>query len=331
MGKVIFTAILLAITLSGHAQSNVVQVEYFLDTDNGFGMNTVLDITSPGTNITESILSDISSSVSIGYHKLYFRIKDSEGNWSHTIRKQIQVFAPNAQNNIVLGEYFINEDPGVGMANTFSIDLQGEDIEQQFTAQILETTPLGYHKLYGRTKDSQGNWSHTFRKNIEVYLNPDTNVVQIEYFFDDDLEFGNNTIVNLSEPNLEGTWSFNVPYPEGVYNSVEEIDVLFVRVKDSNLKWSITTTLDEVSVLSINDNLHKTVKVNPNPFINTINLEVGNSSVLQNIIVYDITGKVVFMSNTNLKQLDLGHLEKGIYILNLSTEKEKARFKIVKK
>ena len=165
MKQIILTAIYLAIAMCINAQSNTIQIEYFLDTDNGFGMNTVMDITSPDIDITETILADIPSSTSLGYHKLYIRAKDENGNWSQTIRKQIQVFAPVVENNIVLGEYFIDQDPMFGTAETFNINPEEGDIMQQFSAQILETVSLGYHKLYGRVQDSYGNWSHTFRKN----------------------------------------------------------------------------------------------------------------------------------------------------------------------
>jgi hypothetical protein len=326
MKRTILTAILLAIAISAYSQSNTVQVEYFLDTDNGFGMNTVLDITSPNIDITETILADIPSSASIGYHKLYIRAKDDDGNWSQTIRKNIEIFAPN-ENNIVLGEYFIDVDPEFGEAITFDINLQNQDIEQAFEAQILGSTALGYHKLYGRVQDSYGNWSHTFRKNIEVYLNPDTNIVEIEYFFDEDLEFGNNTIVTIDTPEADGTWSFDVPYPSGVYSFD---DVLFVRVKDSNGKWSITTILDEIGSLGIRDRLLETVTISPNPFANEIDINTAIAIDITGITVYDITGKKVYSSFENLRRVDLSSLEIGTYILIVKTETQNGAFKIIK-
>ncbi|WP_178989055.1 T9SS type A sorting domain-containing protein [Winogradskyella schleiferi] len=332
MKQIILTAIYLAIAMRINAQSNTVQIEYFLDTDNGFGMNTVMNITSPDIDVIETILADIPSSTTLGYHKLYIRTKDENGNWSHTFRRQVQVFAPVVEKNIVMGEYFIDQDPMFGVATTFDINPQEGDIEQQFAAQILETVSLGYHKLYGRVQDSYGNWSHTFRKNIEVYLNPDSNLVEIEYFTGDDLEFGNNSIITIDVPATDGTWSFDVlSYPSGVYEDINEMDTLFVRVKDSNGKWSITTTLDEInSGLGIENNLYKTVSVNPNPFTNTINLEVSKNIVFSNIAVFDITGREVYTSTEDLRTINLQNLEAGTYILSLASQNEKATYKIVK-
>ncbi len=327
MKRIFLTALSLAISLSLFAQSNTTQIEYFLDTDNGYGLNTILDITTPNIDITQTVLADIPELTNIGYHKLYIRVKDEDGNWSQTIRKHIEVVAPFTQNNIIMGEYFLDEDSEYGTATTFDIDPEQEDIEQAFFAQIDETAPLGYHKLYGRVKDSRGNWSQTFRKNIEVYKNPITNVIEIEYFFDDDLEFSNNNIVNLSTPEEDGTWTFDVPYPAGDYDFN---DVLFIRVKDSNNRWSITTILDEVASLDTENWLQRSTLVHPNPFNETINIH-NNNKVIEEVKIYDTLGQEVFQSLNYQSEIDLSHLKSGLYILNLKTNSGEASFKIIKK
>lgn len=329
MKRIIITAILMAITIGVHAQSNVVEVEYFLDSDLGFGMNSVLAISSPDIDVTEAVLADIPVTTSIGYHKLYIRTKDADGNWSHTTRKHIEVFSSVTENNVVLGEYFIDEDPQFGIANTFVINPETTDIEQAFDAEIQANVPLGYHKLYGRVKDTNGNWSHTFRKNIEVYLNPDTNVIEIEYFFvdDSDLGFGNNpNIVTIETPEVEGEWTFMVDYPEGPYNFD---DKLFVRVKGSDQRWSHTTVLDEI-LLSVGNSLYNSITVSPNPFSNQIEINTSRAMVIDQVTVYDITGKQVYKRSEDLRTIDLSHLNNGLYLLNIKTESEQATFKLVK-
>lgn len=318
----------MAIAIGVHSQSNVIEVEYFLDTDSGFGMNTVLNVTTPEVDITEAVLADIPVTTSEGYHKLYIRTKDADGHWSHTTRKHIQIFAPVIENNVIIGEYYIDEDPSFGLANSFEINPQEADVEQAFEAQILSTVPLGYHKLYGRVKGSDGRWSHTFRKNIQVYQNPDTNVVEIEYFTvdDSDLGFGNNTLVTIETPEVDGVWEFNVPYPAGPYNFDDKI---FVRVKGSDERWSITAVLDEVS-LNVENSLYHTVSVSPNPFENQIKINTTRSMMIEDVKVFDITGKQVFNSSEDLRIIDLSHLGSGLYLLQLKTKSEQATFKLVK-
>lgn len=329
MKRICITLIASVFALGIQAQPNVTQVEYFLDADNGIGLNTILDIDTPGTDITQAVLANIPPSTQVGYHRLYFRVKDEDGNWSQTTRKHIEIVAPIVEDYVVLGEYFIDEDPEVGTATSFAINPQEEDIEQAFTAQIAETATLGYHKLYGRVRDSYGNWSHTFRKNIQVYLNPDTNVVEIEYFFGDDLEFGNNTIVSIDEPEADGTWNFYVPYPVGDYDFD---DVLFVRAKDGDGQWSITTILDEIDeelgIHNIAEN--DWIKVFPNPTKNIVNISSSMDIEITNTVIYDLTGKIVLQSRQNLRQVDVSHLPNGIYILDLVTDRGRASYKIIK-
>src|SRR5690606_3156390 len=142
------TSLTLVFVMVVQAQINVMQVEYFLDSDNGVGQNTILDIDSPNTDITQTVLASIAISTEVGYHKLYFRVKDENGQCSHTIRKHIEVVAGFTEKQVVLVEYFIDEDPEFGTAISFPINPQECDIEQAFTAQILENVPIGYHKLY---------------------------------------------------------------------------------------------------------------------------------------------------------------------------------------
>ena len=56
---------------------NITQVEYYIDTDPGFGNGTSVSI-SAGTDIDLSFTADLSS-VSYGFPVLYVRAKDGDG------------------------------------------------------------------------------------------------------------------------------------------------------------------------------------------------------------------------------------------------------------
>lgn len=319
--------ILLIIPLTNFAQENATQIEYFIDVDNGFGQNTLLDITSPNEDITESIITNIPVSTTIGYHKLYFRAKDNNGNWSHTFKRHIEIVEPYLETNVILGEYFIDEDYQYGTGTTFSISPKDSDIEEIFSAQLTSSLSLGYHKLYGRVKDSKGNWSQTFKKNILVYTNPDTEVTEIEYFFDEDSGFAENNTINVTQPSKDNIWTFNVPYDTGNYNFN---DILFIRVKDSNGNWSITTILDELGTLSTQNPELSKISLYPNPIDQEVNIKIPSNIILDQIKIYNITGKKVFESTNNDLILDLNHLASGLYILKLNTNAGNKAFKILK-
>jgi hypothetical protein len=214
---------------------NVVQAEYFLDADAGFGQNKLVNFT-PIADGSFTFTVDLAG-VAAGFHKLYIRTKDSNGKWSLTSRRNVEVLANEAANKIVSGEYYFDTDPGFGAANTISVLPQDSVILQNFTAAVTGLS-VGYHKLYGRFKDTYGNWSLTFRRNVEVVKGVDNAVMLVEYFFDKDAGFGNAPSITFANPLPDGSFAFNIPANQVIKGA----DTLFIRVKDStNGNWSITT------------------------------------------------------------------------------------------
>ncbi len=315
------------VTINMTAQDDIHQVEYFIDKDEGVGLNTVLDIDA-GVDIAASIVANIPSGIEVGYHKLYIRAKDENGNWSQTTRKNIQIVQSETDNAVVLGEYYIDDDPTYSSAVSFEISPQDEDIDQAFTAQIAENASIGYHKIYGRVKDNYGNWSQTFRKNIQVVAtqeNPE--IVAIEYFFDEDLTYGATNVMNLEDPSNDGSWTFRVDYPEGEYDFE---DVLFVRVLDDHGNWSQTTVLDLIEELGLTELDRNQFSIYPNPVRDIINIQLNKDLQINDISIFDMGGKRVFSSKLNETAYDLNQLNSGIYILNLTTNKGKASYKLIK-
>ena len=95
------------------------------------------------------------------------------------------------------------------------------------------------HNLFVRTKDVNGKWSistaQLFYKEAAIN-NPAPNIVAAEYFFDTDPGFGNATAASVTAGTTV-TFSFSgniAALTNGLHN-------LFVRTKDVNGKWSIST------------------------------------------------------------------------------------------
>ena len=218
----------------GSFSQNVTQVEYFIDTDAGYGNNTVMDVT-PSADGTFPFTLHLSG-FAPGYHKLYIRTKDSDGKWSVTARRNLEVLASATKTTIVSGEYFIDTDPGFDLATPITIATPDSLILQNFTA-IAAGLSEGYHKLYGRFKDNRGKWGLTFRRNMEVYKSDTTKVVKAEYFFTTDLGFGDCASVTFANPAADGSFTFNIPrstIPAGA-------DTIFIRVQDdTENRWSLT-------------------------------------------------------------------------------------------
>ena len=220
-------------TLASQCQ-NVVQGEYFIDADLGYGNNTLVSFT-PVADGTFSLSIDLTS-IQPGYHKLYIRTRDSDGKWSLTARRNIDVPLLYSKTTITGGEYFIDSDPGFGNATPVTVSSVDSIILQNFnvaTASLSE----GYHKLYGRLMDNTGRWSLTFRRNMEVYKNIDNKVHRVEYFFKNDLGVGECASVTFVTPAADGSFTFDIP--KGSIPA--DADTLFVRVQDDlDSRWSLT-------------------------------------------------------------------------------------------
>ncbi len=221
---------------------NVVQVEYFIDTDLGYGNNTLVSLT-PAADGTFPLTIPVSS-YQPGYHKLYIRTKDSDGKWSLSARRNIEVLASEAKTIVVTGEYFIDADPGFGMGMPVTIDSPDSSVVLQNFSAATAGLSEGYHKLYGRLMDNLGRWSITFRRNMEVYKDENNKVLNGEYFFTTDEGFGNCSAVTFSVPAADGSFVIDIPR-----NSIPlGADTLFVRVRDNiENRWSITQILGNIS------------------------------------------------------------------------------------
>lgn len=233
MKALLATLILISFKLMAVAQ-NIVQVEYFLDTDAGVAKNNVVTI-SPSPDGNFPLLVNISGA-NAGYHQLYIRTKDDNGLWSHTSRKIIEVVPVQTQNNVTMGEYFIDQEPGVGSGLPIAVSPQDSILSKSFAATVSELSP-GVHKIYVRVKDSYGKWSHTSKSTFErILLESDNKIATGEYFFDKDPGFGHAAAIPVSVQDSIVNQSF-VAVVLGLSPGPH---ILYARFPDSYGKWSQT-------------------------------------------------------------------------------------------
>jgi len=246
--KTILAMLFSTATLWAAAQdTSVIKMEYFVDTDPGVGNATSMNIPA-SADVTFPFTVNLTG-YSVGYHKLYIRTRDNLGRWSLTARRNIEVLASQTQNNVVSGEYFIDQDPGFGAGTAINVSTPDTMVLQNFNASLTSLAE-GYHKLYGRFKDTYGNWSQTFRRNIEVIKDENNQVINGEYFFKTDNGFGNCSPVVFATPSADGTFTFIIPAAQVPANA----DTLFVRVRDDiESRWSLTrlTTVNTALPLTL--------------------------------------------------------------------------------
>lgn len=221
-----------------YSQANINKVEYFFDTDPGFGNGISIPVTA-NANITDQSYAVDISAITNGYHTLFIRSRDDSGRWSLTNFKQVFRASigssPNAQ--IVKAEYFFDADPGFGNATSITLS-NSNNIADAVVAIDLTAISTGFHSFFIRTKDANGVWSLTNMQSIFKTGSNFTipNLVKAEYFFDADPGFGNGiaipfgTTVNLQDSIVSIDLS-------GVSNGFHSFNF---RTQDQNGAWSLT-------------------------------------------------------------------------------------------
>lgn len=150
----------------GYSQT-VVKAEYYFDTDPGAGNGTPVSITPNDTTSFTGTLS--AASLSPGFHRIAFRVKDNLGRWSLPEARLFYIFQtlPKAS-NIVKAEYYFDTDPGVGNATNLTISPD----DTVTLTKLIPGNALnnGWHTVGFRTRDNLGKW--TIREERSFFVGP---------------------------------------------------------------------------------------------------------------------------------------------------------------
>ncbi|MDW7695749.1 T9SS type A sorting domain-containing protein [Flammeovirgaceae bacterium SG7u.111] len=245
-GLMRYLIILLLIGFSGFATAQeIVEAEYFIDTDPSVGKGTSLSIPSPADTVEQSFDINLNG-LSKGSHLLVVRVKDGEGHWS--LSKQSRFYVEESYETpklptIIAAEYFIDTDPGAGNATAASVGTTSDDVQIDVD-YALSSLSAGKHHLCVRVQDEKGNWS--IGKCVQFYVEPtytpttpDTStIVAVEYF------------INSPDPGVGNATAIDVPTPSQNISVEGELDLtttsldigrhqFLVRVKDSRDRWSL--------------------------------------------------------------------------------------------
>lgn len=207
-----------------------VRVEYFLDTDPGYGLATSVSGIREGNN---GIAFDLGDALP-GSHILYVRSQDSEGRWSATVAHPLFI-REKAPQQPVRVEYFLDDDPGYGLAAVIS-NLQVGD-----NALTFDLSPVkdGAHVLYVRSQDATGHWSTTMSRPLFIERYQD--IVYVEYFFDGaDPGVGKATPVPLPDVEYKGNLTLDLSLD--ITGMVLGDHQLSVRALDRYDQWTDVMT-----------------------------------------------------------------------------------------
>lgn len=119
-------------------------------------------------------------------------------------------------------------------------------------------------------------------------------------------------------------------YTDTVFENSGEYQYAVSAVKDDEESERIESEV--INVLALSDAYKKSVLIFPNPFNNTLNLKLKGYADPVEIILYDLSGKVLLKRKISEHEfsLTLAHLSNGIYLLRLYNEEGQSVHKIMK-
>ncbi|MBN2864044.1 MAG: fibronectin type III domain-containing protein [Bacteroidales bacterium] len=179
------------VSSSAPSEANITMVEYFIDTDPGYGKGTAIPI-SPGITVNINTEIDLSS-FSDGLHRISIRARNSEEKWSHIADRLVYKGTVVPENPVLYEisqvEYFVDNDPGFGKGTIIPVT---PDISADINTEIdLSSFSDGLHRISIRAKNSEGKWSHiadrlVYKGIVSPYTPALSDISRVEYFIDDD-------------------------------------------------------------------------------------------------------------------------------------------------
>lgn len=214
--------------------TGIIAAEYFINSDPGPGNGTALNIPQ-GNSISYNIEIN-TAGFSAGVNKLYLRTKQANGLWGIVVPKTFYVIDSASSGplftyggDIVYAEYAIDTMPSVGNAIPITLTATGQLIDQALAVDISNLA-VGDHKLYIRTRDSNGNWSFEAPKTFKVCNSVPTSLVV------SDTTICKGTNLTYSINGSAGTYNWYNENMELIKSSVDTFHIAY-NVTDSALYY----------------------------------------------------------------------------------------------
>ena len=136
------------------------RIEYFFDTDPGYGNGFPLENPNTGENTYTMSFESLDE----GVHVLSIRAQDDVGHWSQTLSRPLYAIKPVGE--IVAVEYFFDADPGEGKGVAVNMP---DDLSVPFAFEVsVDDLSSGKHLFWARAKNTYGEWSVLRNTTVEV-------------------------------------------------------------------------------------------------------------------------------------------------------------------
>ena len=212
----------------------VSRIEYFYDTDPGYGQGTAYASTETSNTVEINDAQLSATGVSDGFHFLGIRVREgTNGLWSPTYWQQVLVNGAG----IVQLEYFYDSVPAYGEGTQYTAFTHGTTVNINNAQLSAVGISDGFHRLGIRAKSGgeNGLWSPVYWQQVLVN---GAGITQVEYYWDDAnpalgeatqyTGFTAGTTVNINNAHISTT---------GLTTGIHH---LALRAKSGNGMWSPT-------------------------------------------------------------------------------------------
>ncbi|MEP5612751.1 MAG: PKD domain-containing protein [Cyclobacteriaceae bacterium] len=227
------------------AQSDISAMEYYVDTDPGIGLATDVTVSS-GQEIDLTFTVPISSmGLTTGFHLLVVRTQNVDGDWSLHEKRPFYIqesagLPPPVIEDIASLEYFIDDDPGVGVATSVVVT-PGQNIDINELIDVSSITD-GFHSIGVRVKNAADRWGFTERKiffiqNTTSIGSTPADIVALEYFFDDDPGHGSAAAITITQGQ-----AIDINALAAASSLSAGFHTISVRAQNSDGRWGLSET-----------------------------------------------------------------------------------------
>lgn len=244
--------------------------------------------------------------------------------------------------------------------NDVGWDINEGNIERFFTQVNPDSTSIGLFRVRGPITKNSHKYDR-FARSFEHSTGRDTMYFKFdpEMFVDSKLKSLNFKIIWLDK-NVGSTWTFRYKSPQGIIDAIQPI----TGIGDNQWKTVNFTVLDAVldksgrygsdcmlvntdntddifnsievgieretstGIIPINTDNGLNLNVFPIPANSTVNIQ--GTFPIQNIELYDLSGKIIMKKNNLCNALDISILSKGVYFLKTLSNNSFTISKIIK-
>ena len=171
--------------------------------------------------------------------------------------------------------------------------------------------------------------SHTKDITVKLKVSGTATAKKVDYFYSSD-----SLTINANDS--IGTLDFMIVQDqedEQEETIIIEIDTVIHGVEDGNQKVTITIQDDDDTVTTGIESSKIIDKIYPNPTKNNLTIQLKENNEIRKIEFVDFSGRIVQPNKISRKKnqikVNVSNLDKGIYILNLSSDKEVYKVKVI--